>query len=189
MTGCRPARQDPADDLPFEAPPSAGEPNMSQGDIDVLMKPRKGGAMSSVRKFTLENRLAKAFGYPNGLLLRQALQRAEVNLEKVRDAHLAALDDKLAALRTVESGGRYRPAQDILSDAGTLGLRDISRAALSLWYLLALPASGRGRDEAIAVHMAALLALRESQGTAAQTPRPSCVASQRFLKKAAADSS
>ncbi|HWA01644.1 MAG TPA: hypothetical protein VG841_15155 [Caulobacterales bacterium] len=134
--------------------------------------------MSKVRVFTPENRLARFFEDPNGLLCAHALQRATANLSAARPSLLAALDLKLEALTAqaalpLSSEGKtliYRLAEDLISDAGAVGLEDLSRAAHSLCDLLAGDERGANFSAALHVHVAALVALR-TPASAADRPR------------------
>jgi hypothetical protein len=126
-----------------------------------------------VRKFQPENKLAKAMDDPTGLLFGQALKRAAVNIEGVRDAHMAALEEKLDSLclqAASAAGSRepeglaelYRLAREILSDAGALRLKDISRAAHSLCELMTTAQNRKQLWAGIAVHVDAITALRRA---------------------------
>ena len=125
--------------------------------------------MSKVRVFTPENRLARAFKDPNGLLYKQALDRASANVAAKRDTYLAALDIKLEALvdrvRQHSAGAAsdmlYFLAQDVIADAGVCGLRELSLAAHSLCDLLVSEGRGVSFAAALRVHADALMALRQ----------------------------
>jgi hypothetical protein len=124
--------------------------------------------VTKVRKFKPTNPLAKAIGDPNGILVAHALQQASSNLAKVRDAHMAALDGKLSALRVAvgaESRDEelYRLARELLADAGALDLSHLSRAALSLCDLLVSNASSDKLKKGVVVHLEALTALRAAK--------------------------
>ncbi len=129
--------------------------------------------MSTVRKFTPENRLAKTIADANGLLVSQAVTKASANIESVRDAHMAALEVKLDSLaelagtastsHTAEDAAQlYRLAREILADAGIFGLKYISRAAHSLCELMAAGDRHRHQWAGVAVHVEAIAALRRS---------------------------
>lgn len=135
--------------------------------------------MTGVRKFTPVNRLAKAFNDPTGLLYKQALQRAEENVEKIRPAQIAALDVKLTRLRETAADATvseenaalfYRLAQDVLADSGSVGFTHISRAAASLCDLLVSKAPEARMRRGVAVHLDALTALRAA-GEEAMAPQ------------------
>jgi len=129
--------------------------------------------VTEVRKFTPPNRLARALNDPSGMLYAQALQRAEANVESIKPAQLAALDAKIVRLRELapEVGASpenaavfYRLAQDVLADAGGVGMTHTSRAAASLCDLLASSASPDRKRRGVAVHLDALFALRAVTG-------------------------
>lgn len=128
--------------------------------------------MTGVRKFKPENRLAKALGDPGGLLFSQALKSASANVAQVRPAHLVALDAKLTALRELAHAPRapafYRLAQDVMADAGSVGLPHLSRAAQSLCDLLASPVPDARLQRSVMVHVDALTPLRAEEGAPAQ---------------------
>lgn len=127
--------------------------------------------MSQVRKFLPENKLAKTVTDPKGMLLGHALQKASQNLDKVRDAHIAALDGKLDELvqaattamqsHTAEDAANlYRLAREVLGDAGIFGLKNISRAAHSLCELMAAGDRHKHQWAGVAVHVEAITVLR-----------------------------
>lgn len=127
--------------------------------------------MSQVRKFLPENRLAKTIVDPNGMLLGHAVQKAAANMEKVRDAHMEALDSKLDEMARVavtaaqtqsaeDAANLYRLAREVLGDAGIFGLKNICRAAHSLCELMAAGDRHRHQWAGVAVHMEAMAILR-----------------------------
>lgn len=129
--------------------------------------------MSKARFFTPANRLAKMLSDSNGMLFSHAISHAETNLAKVRPAHEVALTRKLDALNELapfahanaeQRAAFYRLAQDVLTDAGGLGMEPISRAARSLCDLLASSAVGARLSQGIKVHLEAITALHASTG-------------------------
>lgn len=131
--------------------------------------------MRKARLFMPANRLAKMLGDSNGMLFSHAIEHAQTNLAKVRGAHEVALTRKLDALRdlapfahanTEQRAAFYRLAQDVLTDAGGLGMNEISRAARSLCDLLASPAGGARLRQGVSVHLEAIAALRASNAEA-----------------------
>lgn len=127
--------------------------------------------MTQVRKFQPENKLAKTITDPKGMLLGHAVQKAGQNLEKVRDAHMDALDAKLDELaetaatasqtHSPEDAARvYQLAREVLGDAGIFGLKNISRAAHSLCELMAAGDRHRHQWAGVGVHIEAIAVLR-----------------------------
>lgn len=127
--------------------------------------------MSQVRKFLPENKLAKTVTDPRGMLVSHAVQKASGNMEKVRDAHMAALDGKLDELATAgasamqtqsaeDAANLYRLAREILADAGIFGLKPMNRAAHSLCELMAAGDRHRHQWAGVAVHLEAMSILR-----------------------------
>lgn len=127
--------------------------------------------MKQVRKFVPENKLARTLTDPNGMLVEHALQKATQGVEKVREAHMAALDIKLddvcrAAATAIETQSAadaavlYRLAREVLADAGIFGLKNICRAAYSLCELMAAGDRHRYLWTAVSVHAEAFAILR-----------------------------
>jgi hypothetical protein len=136
--------------------------------------------VTTVRKFTPENKLANTLEDRNGMLMTQAVQRATSNIESLRDEHLAVLDCKVDQLCTVAAAAMlshseedaaqvYRLAREVLTDAGTFNLKPISRVAHSLCDLMAAGDRNRHQWSGIVVHIDAMLALRRL-GRAASGP-------------------
>ena len=127
--------------------------------------------MTQVRKFQPENKLAKTITDAKGMLLGHAVQKASANIEKVRDAHMEALDSKMDELaRTAATASQsqssedaarlYQLAREVLGDAGIFGLKHISRAAHSLCELMAAGDRHRHQWVGVAVHIEAIAVLR-----------------------------
>ncbi len=129
--------------------------------------------------FTPDNRLARFFDDPNGVLYAHALQRATANLGAARSSLLTAVDMKLGALiehaaapPTAETEAMlYRLASDLIADAGAAGLNELSRAAHSLCDLLTSVSRGANFVAALQVHVSALVALRQPASAQAQVQR------------------
>ena len=132
--------------------------------------------MTQVRKFLPENKLAKTVTDPSGILLGHAVQKAAANIEKVRDAHMEALDSKLDELvqaattatqtqSAEDAANLYRLAREVLGDAGIFGLRNICRAAHSLCELMAAGDRNRHQWVGVGVHMEAMAILRRGGKT------------------------
>ncbi len=127
--------------------------------------------MSGVRKYRPENKLAKVLGDLDGIRFDHAVQRAAANVAAARGAYETALQIKLDAMAELTKSAAlandvaqvrtlYRLAQDIHTDAGGLGLSDLTEAARSLCDLMATGRGGAKFWAATAVHIEALDALR-----------------------------
>jgi hypothetical protein len=132
--------------------------------------------VTQVRKFLPENKLAKTVSDPKGILLGHAVQKAAANIEKVRDAHMEALDGKMDELARAgatametqsadDAANLYRLAREVLGDAGIFGLKNICRAAHSLCELMAAGDRNRHQWAGVAVHMEAMTILRRGGKT------------------------
>ena len=96
-------------------------------------------------------------------------------------SHAAALDATITMLAelAVSGGARrgdtievYRLAREIRADAAIFGLKDITRAAHSLCELMASNRPAQQLWQGIAVHVQAIIALRQPAGDAAGTRTP-----------------
>lgn len=127
--------------------------------------------MTRVRKFVPENRLSKALTDPAGMLASQAVKNAERNVENVRPEYIEPLKIKMNQLvstgtdimqtRSPEAAPElYRLAREVMSDAGMIGLRAVSRAAHSLCELMSAGERHPHQWTGIAVHVEALSILR-----------------------------
>ena len=133
--------------------------------------------MTRVRKFMPENRLAKTLSDPNGLLFGHAIKKASANLDLIRDAHMAALDQKIVLLgQFSQSGGAnaihasevYRLAREIRTDTAIFGMDEIARASHSLCELMVSNRAQQQLWESVAVHVYAIAALRQPAKGGAQ---------------------
>jgi len=135
--------------------------------------------MNPIRIFHPRNRLAELVNRDNGIPIATALQQATNNLEKVRDECVEAIDHAVGALQHALPGGDKAPtaqrlnllydlANEIVSVAATLDLRDVSRAAYSLCELLdRYRSNGPWSRRAVIVHIEALRLLRAPSEDAA----------------------
>ncbi len=135
--------------------------------------------MSKPISFHPEKRLALALRRPGGLSVEEAIARAGLRLESVRDKCVAALDEKIKALAaeapTDEAHNRICAlATEIFGLAGTFGLIELAQAAQSLCALLAsksdCPAASAGAPNvgekfaaSVRVHIDALRTLRRPE--------------------------
>ena len=99
--------------------------------------------MTVVRKFHPEVRLKQLLQEAGGVTAHTALERAEGNLDAIREQSLSAVDAKIEALsamaRTAQQPGPdiYKLANEIFAEAGAFGLVELSAAAHSLCSLMA----------------------------------------------------
>jgi len=130
--------------------------------------------VSTVRRIKVENRLAKLVEMPGGISLAEALERADSNLEQVKDEYLAELDCKIAQIEQLEGGGGkpdpaaidalYAASNEMVAIAGVFGLGELGQAAYSFCELLdRLRQSGGWSAQAVAVHIGAMKLLRHPQ--------------------------
>lgn len=121
--------------------------------------------MTAVRKFYPKVRLRQMFGVADGVRVGDAIERANLALEDIRDKCIAAIDDKVerAALLADSSAPEDRAtlfdlSNEIFSEAGTFGLNELSAVAHSLCRLLG--ANETAPKAAVCVHTDSLRALR-----------------------------
>jgi len=132
--------------------------------------------VSTVRRIKVENRLAKLVQVPGGISLAEALERADQNLEKVKDEYLAVLDEKIARIEQLAGAAKPDPAvvdelygvsNDMVTVAGVFGLGELGQAAYSFCELLdRLRQTGAWSPQAVAVHVSAMKLLRHPQAAA-----------------------
>ena len=122
--------------------------------------------MTTVRRYTTPNRLARFVNTPDGLTPAEAVARAEANLEELRPPRLERIDAIQAEL-----GGRapaahlYRLAGELAGIAGVFGLRALGHAAYSLCELLdRLRLAKAWSAAAVGVHLDGLRLLRSVTG-------------------------
>jgi hypothetical protein len=121
--------------------------------------------MTVLRTFYPTSRLRDMFGVPNGMRASDAVERASLALEDIRDQCIAAIDEKVE--RAGALAERCAPedretlfliSSEIFSEAGTFGLKELSAVAGSLCKLLG--ANALAPKAAVVVHTDALRALR-----------------------------
>ncbi len=128
--------------------------------------------MSTVRKFRPPNRLAQMIKGRGGLLAKDAIAAAELGIEGLREASLAALDASLAEIESRFGKGVDTRDAEAFETLYTLALRiiDVSmfvtdsgvdQAAISLAALAdSCLEAGVWRWDAVDVHLHALRLLR-----------------------------
>ena len=119
------------------------------------------------------NRLAKAVKRPGGRTLDEMVQRAEANVEELREQSLEAIDEAIGRLRSATSADLgdgavvqelYRAANDLFGLAGLYAMKALASAAHSLCELLnSGHAHTRTGRQAFAIHADAFLLLRTPQ--------------------------
>ncbi len=132
--------------------------------------------MSAAVFIPWENRLAKVMRKPGGVRVEDALQRADENLEDIREECLASVDEQLDQIERMarEAGASptepaslaiYQLSNDIHAVAGVFGLTELGHAAFSLCELVdRLRARGRWSQPAVEVHLSAFRLLRNPDG-------------------------
>ncbi|MEZ5957220.1 MAG: hypothetical protein R3C27_08435 [Hyphomonadaceae bacterium] len=139
-----------------------------------------------VRKFYPEVRLKKLVGGDRGILVSDALTRAEAGVDSIRDRCLDAVDDKIERLLLCTSLDSvdecYALANEVYAEAGAFGLQELSAAAHSLCTLI----SGSGVEKqiiltAIKVHVDAMRALRRPEVAGSPELRSAVISELRSL--------
>jgi len=124
-----------------------------------------------VRTHRVENRLAKAVSTSGGVTIGEALQRAKLGVEQVRDEVMVALDAKIAEIDTVTMPANfdgtaatmarvYMLANEVLNEAGAFDLSELSEAGRSLCELTANWRDGGIDVQPVRVHVIAMKSLR-----------------------------
>ena len=121
---------------------------------------------------TWKNPLEAMIKAPGGMRIGDALQRADANLELIREPCMADVDEQLDELdRLSAEGGAapdddlklniYRRGNDIHAVAGVFGLADMSAAAFCLCELVdRLRTQAAWSKPAVDVHLSSLHLLR-----------------------------
>lgn len=121
--------------------------------------------MTLLRSYRPEVRLQRLMERPGGLVIEQALARAEQNVEKLREQCTNAVDAKieeiaaLAAAADIQAAAIYALADEVYTLAATFKMGEASQAAYSLCALLSSEEGAKNRA-AIRVHVDAMRALR-----------------------------
>lgn len=134
--------------------------------------------MSLVRHIFWTNTLSEISRTPGGLDVREAVARANANLETIRGDCVANMDAALATLENCYRRGAYKSAPSrmrmyrtcykLIGIADVAGYPAVDRAAYSLCDLLdRIEEAGPWEKEAVTVHMRALRLLRQSPGEVA----------------------
>lgn len=146
--------------------------------------------MTTVRKFTPDNRLKKLMEAPGGVTAAQALGRASGNLESIRETTMAAIDEKIEALMTLaqsQQAGRldsiYRISNEVFAESGTFGLAELSVVAHSLCSLLASADQAKVPAAAIIVHIDSMRLLRKPELAGNAAARGSVLAGLRNMNQ------
>jgi hypothetical protein len=128
-----------------------------------------------VRTHRPANRLAAVVETRGGVTLSEAIERAEQGLEAMREDCMAVLDAKIAQIEACTAAAAfsskageirkvYALANEILNEAGTFGLTELSIAGRSLCDLTVARRGDEALDvRAIRVHVEALKSLRRPE--------------------------
>lgn len=146
----------------------------------------------AVRTFRIENELAKKIDAPGGITVAEALAAAEAGVEQLRAECLSALDQKIGEIDAIAQPGAfraspaelariYRLANEILGEAGALGLHELSEAGRSLCELASRWVRARLDAEPIRLHAAAMKSLRRPHVAGAPELRAAVLAGLREI--------
>ncbi len=139
--------------------------------------------MSKAKKFKVETRLSKEAFRPGGLTVEEALRRADVSLEVLREPCEAVIDDALRQIEARFGPGASGRADEPFGDLYQFGSRivdasifakttDIDQAARALCQLTALCEARDAWDwVAVDVHIEALRMLRAGGASISQKER------------------
>jgi hypothetical protein len=126
-----------------------------------------------VKYIPYRNRLAKLIRLPGGAPVREALAKAEANVEALRASSLAIIDDMLAEIDRLgaprtspdgrDSGQIYDVANQLVGIAGLFGLEAVGQAALSLCELVDCTSEVGCEREEMDVHIRSLHLLRRPE--------------------------
>jgi chemotaxis protein histidine kinase CheA len=130
--------------------------------------------MTDVTNIKVKNRLGELMKQPGGRSVIDALRGAEQRVDRHKDQFLAALD---RSIDRMEAAGAkldetpnaaaaveiYQAANDMIAMAGLVGFETLDEVAHGLCDLIdVLRAEGAWSDQAIKVHIDAVLMLRAS---------------------------
>lgn len=137
--------------------------------------------MTRVRFFHPDVRLKRLMRAPGGIRVGEALDRAEVAIDSIRDDCLLAIDAKIAAIAAFNHEGtdgesRYVLSNEIYAEAGVLGLAELSDVAHNLCELLSLEGHAAVSEKAVGVHVDAMRALRSPAVSASSNMRRAVLA-------------
>ncbi len=131
-----------------------------------------------IQFFYPPNTLGNAMKKPGGISISDALVRANSNLDDIRDTCLVELDGKIAAIEKAAGSATVSPDQaslnriytlgnEILGEAGALGLIELSTVGRSLCELTSVPDEATKVDpRMIRVHIDAMKSLRRPEADA-----------------------
>ena len=137
--------------------------------------------MSAARMRPRVNTLAKMVNQPGGMLVEDAVRKAETNLDTIKPVLAEEVEKNLAALLEALDSAVTRPDKPVLDEAylrsnqvagmaGLSGLAPLGQAAFSLCELLdKLGVAGRWNAEAVDVHLNAMRLLRRMPEADKQT--------------------
>jgi hypothetical protein len=120
-----------------------------------------------------ENKLGQIMREPGGVRVGEAMERADRNLESIKDECLGEMDKELAELEALcNEGGRhpedplkrriYDISNDLVAVAGAFGLSELGQAAFSLCELVdRLRGLGKWSQAAVEVHLSSCRLLRQ----------------------------
>jgi hypothetical protein len=124
--------------------------------------------LTLLRNYRPEVKLQRLLARPGGLTIEQALARATLNVEKLREQCTTAVDAKIEEIAAlgiqaeINAQAIYALSDEIFALAGTFKMGEVSQAAYSLCALLSSP-EGAKSAAAIRVHVDALRALRNPE--------------------------
>ena len=142
--------------------------------------------MTQVKKFNPPNKLAKLALQPGGIRAAQAVQQAQTNIEESRATYLEALDTKVQAIADAAAQGAidcehvHRLANEIYSEAGAYGMKELSAVAHNLCVIVSEDDVAK-LQAVIKVHVDSLRALRRPELSASAAAREAVVVGLRDM--------
>jgi len=126
--------------------------------------------MTVVRTFHPEVRLKQIINEGVGVRAEAALERAELELQSIRENCVAAIDGKVERLIDLLSNGdreafpaAYEISNEVFAEAGVFRIAELSAVAQSLCVLLSAHDPARVPLKAVSVHLDAMRALRKPE--------------------------
>lgn len=118
--------------------------------------------MTVVRRFYPEVRLVKMLTAPGGIKAEDAIAKATLAVESIREESMVALDAKLTQLAdgAGDLDACYVLSNEIFAEAGVFGLDELSEVALRLCKLLMSSQAASLPPDAIKVHVDSMRLLR-----------------------------
>lgn len=146
--------------------------------------------MTTVRKFHPEVRLKRLLSEAGGIRAADALTAADVGVESMRDRCMQGIDAKIEKIALLvqnwerhAASQTYALANEIFSEAGMFGLKELSEAGLSLCELLGAHDAALIPEKAVRVHVDAMRALRSPAVAAEQAMRQAVLGELRKLSQ------